>query len=95
MRPADAAGRTRPILPPAAYEVAVAGPAAAARFGVDQPARPAGLVAAIAEEHAFEVVAKDAVTLTPRRFGRAHVLDPIEQGEADDRLVATREHSPL
>ncbi|RQM31877.1 hypothetical protein TN91_23615 [Rhodococcus ruber] len=75
------------ILPPPAYEVGVAGAVVASHRVVDQARGAASPSTAVTEQHALEVVLVNPVAVAPGAAGFKHVLDPVEQLLADDRLV--------
>ena len=68
-------------------EVAVAASFAACDFGEDQAGGASGVVAAVAEESAFEVVLVDAVALAGCATRVQDVLYLVEQFLSDDGLV--------
>ncbi|HET6910673.1 MAG TPA: hypothetical protein VFH54_15185 [Mycobacteriales bacterium] len=83
------------ILPGTAHVVGIRRPAAALDLGIDHPAGPARLAAAIAEQQTFEVVEVHPVALAIGTARRQHVLHPIEQLLVDDGGVAAGEDLPL
>jgi CheY-like chemotaxis protein len=75
-------------LPAPAEEVAVVFAAAAFGFGVDEATDAPGLVTAVAAQRAFEVVLQHALPGLDGRAAVEHILNAVEQGLADNRLVA-------
>jgi hypothetical protein len=75
------------VAPAKAEEVGIELTVTAARLSVDQSARPAILVTALAEKHALEVVEDHPVTLASRTAGFENLLNLVEEGLADDRFM--------
>nr|WP_245544837.1 hypothetical protein [Nakamurella multipartita] len=59
------------------------------RLGVDQAARALALVAAVAEQHTFQIVRVDAVPQTVLGAGGENLLHPFEERRTDERFVTT------